>query len=71
MNLDPANENIPYTPTIDISELITLDDACAEFGLGPNGGALNSSFLHTYVNLWSNHWQIRTNVLHGVLRKEH
>ncbi|KAK7443249.1 hypothetical protein VKT23_015845 [Stygiomarasmius scandens] len=40
VNLDPANENIPYPCTIDISSLITLQDVMEEHGLGPNGGML-------------------------------
>ncbi|RKO90802.1 hypothetical protein BDK51DRAFT_35791 [Blyttiomyces helicus] len=40
VNLDPANDGMPYTPTIDISELITLEDTMEEFGLGPNGGLI-------------------------------
>ncbi|KAL4244951.1 GPN-loop GTPase family protein [Abortiporus biennis] len=40
VNLDPANENIPYPCAIDISSLITLQDAMKELGLGPNGAML-------------------------------
>jgi GTPase SAR1 family protein len=40
VNLDPANENIPYPCDIDISSLITLKDATDTHGLGPNGGML-------------------------------
>ncbi|KAG4099993.1 hypothetical protein H8356DRAFT_1663488 [Neocallimastix lanati (nom. inval.)] len=40
VNLDPANENIPYDCDIDISSLITLEDAIDTFGLGPNGGMI-------------------------------
>jgi GPN-loop GTPase len=40
VNLDPANDNIPYPCTIDISSLITLQDVMDEYGLGPNGGLL-------------------------------
>ncbi|KAI6020946.1 cytoplasmic protein [Pisolithus microcarpus] len=40
VNLDPANENIPYPCAIDISSLITLQDAMDAHGLGPNGGML-------------------------------
>jgi len=40
VNLDPANENIPYKCDIDISSLITLEDAIDAFGLGPNGGMI-------------------------------
>ena len=40
VNLDPANENIPYPCAIDISSLIRLEDVMEEYGLGPNGGML-------------------------------
>ena len=40
VNLDPANDNIPYPCTVDISSLITLEDVMNEHGLGPNGGIL-------------------------------
>ncbi|KAJ9057240.1 hypothetical protein DSO57_1024571 [Entomophthora muscae] len=40
INLDPANEFIPYTPDIDINDLITLDDAMREESLGPNGAMI-------------------------------
>ncbi|KAI8594046.1 hypothetical protein BDZ88DRAFT_435501 [Geranomyces variabilis] len=45
INLDPANDGMPkrlfrYTPDIDISELITLQDTMEEFSLGPNGGLI-------------------------------
>lgn len=40
VNLDPANENIPYPCAIDIASLITVEDVMEEHGLGPNGGML-------------------------------
>jgi GTPase SAR1 family protein len=40
VNLDPANDNIPYPCAIDIASLITLQDAMSTHGLGPNGGML-------------------------------
>ncbi|PFH48728.1 hypothetical protein AMATHDRAFT_64743 [Amanita thiersii Skay4041] len=40
VNLDPANDNIPYPCAVDISSLITLRDAMDTYGLGPNGGML-------------------------------
>ncbi|KAI0070647.1 cytoplasmic protein [Panus rudis PR-1116 ss-1] len=40
VNLDPANETIPYPCAIDISSLITLQDVMDEHGLGPNGAML-------------------------------
>jgi len=40
VNLDPANETLPYPCAIDISSLITLQDVMEKHGLGPNGGML-------------------------------
>ncbi|KAI0826286.1 cytoplasmic protein [Irpex lacteus] len=40
VNLDPANENIPYPCAIDIASLITVEDVMKEYGLGPNGAML-------------------------------
>ncbi|KAG8751635.1 hypothetical protein FRC14_007715 [Serendipita sp. 396] len=40
VNLDPANESLPYPCAISISSLITLQDVMHEFGLGPNGAML-------------------------------
>lgn len=37
VNLDPANDNLPYPCAIDISSLITLQDVMENFGIGPNG----------------------------------
>ncbi|KAJ3339969.1 ATP binding protein [Gonapodya sp. JEL0774] len=38
VNLDPAAENFEYQPTIDIRELVPLEDVMEELGYGPNGG---------------------------------
>lgn len=40
VNLDPANDNLPYDCAVDVSELITLSDVMEEYGLGPNGGLI-------------------------------
>jgi len=40
VNLDPANDDLPYPCDLSIASLITLQDAMNEFGLGPNGGML-------------------------------
>ena len=37
VNLDPANEALPYECEVDVSELITLEDAMEKLQLGPNG----------------------------------
>lgn len=39
VNLDPANDAaLPYTPAVDVGELVALEGVQAELGLGPNGG---------------------------------
>ncbi|KAM6190811.1 GPN-loop GTPase 2 isoform 1-T2 [Sarcoramphus papa] len=40
VNLDPANEAMPYQCAVDIAELITLPDAMENLKLGPNGGLI-------------------------------
>ncbi|XP_061772102.1 GPN-loop GTPase 2 [Nerophis ophidion] len=40
VNMDPANEELPYKCAVDISELVTLDDVMDALKLGPNGGLL-------------------------------
>lgn len=40
INLDPANDLVPYVPAIDISELITLEEVMDKLKLGPNGGLI-------------------------------
>jgi GPN-loop GTPase len=40
VNLDPANDALPYPCAIDISSLITLEDVMDRHNLGPNGGLL-------------------------------
>ncbi|XP_059161675.1 GPN-loop GTPase 2-like isoform X1 [Physella acuta] len=38
INMDPANDNLPYPCAVDISELISLEDVMTYLHLGPNGG---------------------------------
>ena len=50
VNIDPANENMPYQAEIDVSELITLEDAMKDTKLGPNGGLMYCmEYLETLV----------------------
>ncbi|ORX43122.1 hypothetical protein BCR36DRAFT_586802 [Piromyces finnis] len=51
VNLDPAAENFEYEPTIDIRDLITLDDVMEELDYGPNGGLVYCmEFLINNIN---------------------
>lgn len=40
VNLDPAAapDSFEYAPTIDIKDLVSVEDVMSEFGYGPNGG---------------------------------
>lgn len=38
VNLDPAAEEFSWEPTINIKDLISLEDVMEELGYGPNGG---------------------------------
>lgn len=40
INLDPANENMTYSPLVDIKQLITAEDVMNELKLGPNGALM-------------------------------
>jgi len=40
VNLDPANDTLPYTAAVDISELVTQSEVMDELHLGPNGGLI-------------------------------
>ncbi|KAJ3215381.1 GPN-loop GTPase 2 [Clydaea vesicula] len=40
INIDPANENLPYEADVDISDLINLSDVMDQLNLGPNGGMI-------------------------------
>ena len=39
-NLDPAADRFEYEPTLDIRELINLEDVMEELEFGPNGGLI-------------------------------
>lgn len=40
VNLDPSVENMDYPDSIDIRDLIKIEDVMEEFNLGPNGGLI-------------------------------
>ena len=40
MSVDPAAEDFTYPVSVDIRELISLEDAMVELDLGPNGALL-------------------------------
>lgn len=41
MNLDPANDVLPYECGVNIFDLVSLEDVAEAYNLGPNGGALH------------------------------
>lgn len=40
INLDPANDQLPYECSVDVSDLITVSDVMDNLSLGPNGGLM-------------------------------
>ena len=42
VNLDPANDALPYDCAVDISELVSLEEVMDQLKLGPNGGERRS-----------------------------
>eukprot|EP00803_Ostreobium_quekettii_P003287 evm.model.scf_241.9 EVM.evm.TU.scf_241.9 scf_241:108977-111855(-) len=38
VNLDPANDAVPYAAAVDVSELVDLESVQEQMQLGPNGG---------------------------------
>ncbi|KAL6775988.1 hypothetical protein ACKKBG_A19345 [Auxenochlorella protothecoides x Auxenochlorella symbiontica] len=53
VNLDPAAEHFNYPVSIDVRDLITLDDVAEELDLGPNGGLLYCmEFLEDNLSDW-------------------
>jgi len=42
VNLDPAVENLPYVPDIDVREYVFARKVMEEYGLGPNGSIIAS-----------------------------
>ncbi len=39
VNLDPANDALPYECAVDVGELVSLEAVMERMSLGPNGGA--------------------------------
>jgi hypothetical protein len=37
VNLDPAARRLPYTPEVDVRDLVDVDEIMNQLGLGPNG----------------------------------
>ncbi len=40
VNLDPGAEILPYTPDVDIRDIVDLNSIMNEYGLGPNGAQI-------------------------------
>ena len=64
INLDPANEDLPYTAAADIRDLISLEGAADACGLGPNGALMycleyleaNADWLDERLEALSEHY---------------
>lgn len=62
VNLDPANEAMPYQCALDVAQLITLPDVMESLGLGPNGGLI---YCMEYLEANSDWLQERLAALRG------
>ena len=49
VNLDPANYSLPYPVSIDLKELIDMEEVMDTFQLGPNGGRQQHTHTHTHT----------------------
>ena len=38
VNLDPANDRLPYECAVDLADLVSLEEVMSTMHLGPNGG---------------------------------
>ncbi|CAD7005467.1 unnamed protein product [Ceratitis capitata] len=53
INLDPANENMEYTPIVDVMQLITVEDVMEQYHLGPNGSLMYCvEYLEAHLEDW-------------------
>ncbi|XP_078733518.1 GPN-loop GTPase 2 [Lampetra fluviatilis] len=83
INLDPANDSLPYSCAVDISELVTLSDVMDTLKLGPNGSLIycmeyleaNVDWLHAKLQALSGHYllfdcpgQVELYSHHGAVR---
>ncbi|VEL10384.1 unnamed protein product [Protopolystoma xenopodis] len=55
INMDPANDYLPYPCSVNINDLIRLDEVMAGLSLGPNGGLV---FCMDYLNA-NRDWLVR------------
>lgn len=64
VNLDPANDVLPYEAGVDISDLVTLSDVMEKLRLGPNGGLVycmeylekNLDWLKSQLDKFKDHY---------------
>ncbi|BHF60041.1 GPN-loop GTPase 2 [Sparganum proliferum] len=75
VNLDPANDTLPYTCAVDLKDLIRLDEVMQSLHLGPNGGLLyyrltklKRDYPKTYV-LFDCPGQVELYCVNGAFRK--
>ena len=83
VNMDPAanSDAFEYEPSIDIRDLITLEDVMEELGYGPNGGLVHCFECVAYLSYTNRvfvlfRWYMRLTLLlkvppgkHGLARR--
>ena len=45
VNLDPGADILPYTPDIDVRDIVSIDEIMEEYALGPNGAQILAADL--------------------------
>ncbi|XP_046438224.1 GPN-loop GTPase 2-like isoform X1 [Daphnia pulex] len=66
VNLDPGNDLLPFTSSIDVSKLITVQDVMENYNLGPNGALVycmeflekNLDWLFVEIEKFKDHYFI-------------
>ena len=51
INLDPANDALPYDCSVDLADLVSLEAVMETYNLGPNGGKPRSFWVSSFLNI--------------------
>ena len=51
INLDPANDALPYDCSVDLADLVSLEAVMETYNLGPNGGEPRSFWVPSLLIL--------------------
>ncbi len=65
VNLDPAVEELPYKPDIDVREIVNAHDLMKKYGLGPNGALVAAADMLALKaeEISEEIWSLKTNYI--------